>query len=304
MKVFLRKTSMFAALILFMYAIVIYLNYSFVASTKFSFDKDKKILVLGDSNIKYAVNDSIFDISANFSGEADSYFYSFLKLNKILEDKANSFKTVFLSFSPHNIIGNNWVFNEEDMVTRFPKYYPLMSKADLMFLFEDKNDIFLSSLGRVFREFPSMAISKIKDPFIVNYGGFKFVNSYNLDLELDKLSKEEPIPIMPSNSEISKQETTYLLKIVELCKSNNLNLILINPPKRKELLVHKKYFVTEFEHYYNDKLSNIAYLDFSNISMPDDYYSDLVHLNYKGAAYFSNLLKSQDLKELTDIYIK
>lgn len=281
---------------------VLLLNYYLVKSTTFSFEKNREILILGDSNIKYAINDSIFSNSANFAGEADSYFYSFIKLNKILEDKAHGFKTVFLSFSPHNIIDNGWIFNEEDMITRFPKYYPLMGKDDLKFLFKDKNDVFLSSLARVFRELPNTVQSKFKGPFISNYGGFKFVDNNSLSSELEKLSNGEPIPIVPSIYKISKQEILYLNKIMALCKRNNLKLILVNPPKRKELLVHKKYFVAEFNQFYDNELNDVTYLDFSNLILPDEYYSDLVHLNYKGADYFSNLLKNQELMQLIQAY--
>lgn len=302
MKVFIQKRIVFISLIFLMCFTVILSNYYLVESTTFSFKKGKKVLVLGDSNIKYAINDSIFNNSVNFSGEADSYFYSYIKLNRILEEKSNDFNTVFLSFSPHNIIGNDWVFNEEDMITRFPKYYPLMSTEDLKFLFKDKHDVFLSSIARIHREFPNTIMVKIEGSFMPFYGGFKFVDSNNLILELDKLSKNKSIPILPNNNKISPEEILYLNKIIALCKNNNLKIILINPPKRKELLKHEKYFVAEFNQFYDKELKNISFLDFSNVVLPDEYYSDLVHLNYKGADYFSKLLKNQDLTELMQTY--
>jgi len=304
MKVFIQKVLVFSLLIILMSSAVIFLNNSLVRSTKFSFAKSKEILVLGDSNIKYAINDSIFNNAVNFSGEADSYFYSYLKLHKVLEDKAHNLKTVFISFSPHNIIDNGWLFNKEDIVTRFPKYYPLMEINDSFFLFKDNFDVLLSSIGRVYRELPNVFQSKIHGSIKSNYGGFKFVDSNNLDLVLDKLSKDEPIPHfnLPDNFRVSSQETLYLKKIITTCRKNNLKIILVNTPKRKELLIHKRYFVTDFNQYYKDKLKNIKYLDFSNVIMPDEYYDDLVHLNYRGATYFSNLIKNQSLTELLQNY--
>lgn len=304
MKTFIKKVSFFGTLIILISSVLLLLNYYLIDSNEFSIDSNKEILILGDSNSKRAVNDSIFNKAFNFSGSADSYYYSYLKLSKVIETN-KQINTVFLSFSPHNIIDNGWLFNEDDMITRFPKYYPLMNFSDFSFLYKQRRPVLFASINRVFRNTPGTVLSKIGGSKITeNYGGYEFVTGNNLKLVLSKFNKEEDIPHfnLPNVFKISLQEMFYLRKIVTLCKDKSLKLILMNPPKRKELLTHKRYFVAEFNNFYDCELNNIPFLDFSNFVLPDECYNDLVHLNYKGAKIFSTLLNENKLDFLLKNY--
>lgn len=304
MKTFVKKVSYFIALVILISSSLLLLNYYIIDSNKFSIDSNKEILILGDSNSKYAVNDSIFNKTFNFSGPADSYYYSYLKLSKVIETNTQ-INTVLLSFSPHNIIDNGWLFNEDDMITRFPKYYPLMDFSDFSFLLKKRSLVLFASINRVFRNIPRTVLSKIDGSRIMsNYGGHEFVTGNNLKLALSKLNKGEDIPHfnLPNAFNISLQEMFYLKKIATLCKDSNLKLILMNPPKRKELIMHERYFVTEFNDFYDRELNSIPFLDFSNFVLPDECYDDLVHLNYKGAKIFSTLLGENKLDSLLKKY--
>ena len=81
---------------------------------------------------------------------------------------------------------------------------------------------------------------------------------------------------------------------MKLCNEKQVKLILINLPKRVELLRHKRYGMEEFQKAYNTEFSQLDYFDFSSMPMQDEMYADLLHLNKEGSSYFSNFLETCD----------
>lgn len=304
LRIYIKKVGMFILLVISLIILTLFVNYQLISSSDFTIENSKKILILGDSNSKCAINDSIFNKAYNFSGSADSYFYSYLKLSKVLEVN-DSITDVWLSFSPHNIIDNGWVFNEVDMVTRSYKYFPLMKYEDLLFLYRGRIDVLWNSIRRVLRKVPNNVIYFINKSIIKNYGGYEFVKGNNIELVLNKLKKGEAIPHfrLPEKFDICKPEILYLTKIINMCKVNNIKLTLINTPKRRELLDNEKYYVNMFNEFYEDKLHNVPYLDFSGVVMPDRNYDDLVHLNYKGANEFSDMLNKNSFESISQSFL-
>ncbi len=107
---------------------------------------------------------------------------------------------------------------------------------------------------------------------------------------------------LPRNIEIDKRETLYLEKIIDLCQNKKVTLILINVPKRKELLEHEMYGVYEFEKYYDENLTGNNFSRFFWIKDLRNSFNDLVHLNIKGSTTFSIILKNEGLKNLKSKY--
>ena len=136
------------------------------------------------------------------------------------------------------------------------------------------------------------------------YGKFQLLNRDILFEVQEKFKKGEKLPFfdIPDTTKISEYEIIYLDKIVNLCNRRNIKLVLVNIPKRIELLEYSRYGVKEFNVFYDTNYSNIEYLDFSELKMPDDFYGDFVHLNIKGSTYFSNLLNNKGLEYLKKKY--
>lgn len=290
MKLFFNRIFIFSlttsAVLFFLVGLVYILTYNYQFDTI-----NKKNIFLGDSNSMNAINDSLVTNSKNLSGSADSYFYSYLKLRKIINSE-NKIQRVFLSFSPHNIIDNSWLFNETDLVSRFPIYMSMLDKSDFNFLFDKKENLFKSSIYSTIKNSISIYYSILTDKIDKSYGGYEPTYSNNLKKAIISLNENESVPNfrIPQKFIIYEEEILYLNKIINLCKTNNIELNLIITPKRKELLSFKKYFYKEFLLYYEANFSNINLYNFSDFTMPDDSYDDLVHLNYKGSVLFSKHL--------------
>ena len=129
MRLFLKYSSRFLIFFFTISLLIVIGNYWLIKSTPINFSSKKNILFLGDSAPECAINDKIFKRSVNFSSPAESYYYSYLKLKKILDTK-QVIDTIFLSFSPHNIFYNNWFASQSNIQHNFCIYYPFMNIYD------------------------------------------------------------------------------------------------------------------------------------------------------------------------------
>jgi len=272
-----------------------------IKTTNVDIAVSKKILILGDSNSECAINDSIYKSSINLSASADSYFYSYLKLKKVMN--TNEIDTLLLSFSPHNIFNNGGQFNDSYIYSRFKVYYPLMDENDFRFLIKNNPFAVFKSTPPIIKVTLENSVKVILNKPI-HYGKFNLLNRNILIEVQEKLKNGKKLPFFEILEKliISKHEIEYLNKIVSFCKKEKIKLFLVNTPKRKELLEYPKYGVMEFNKFYDLNYSDIVYLDFSQLKMSNDFYGDFVHLNMKGSTYFSNLLKNEGLAKLTRKY--
>jgi ABC-type sugar transport system permease subunit len=121
MKLFLRKTVLVFLILTVLLVVVTIINWAYITNSNyFILNKNINVLVLGDSHAKYALDDKILKNTCNLSTDADSYFYSYLKL-KELNKKNIQIDTLLLSFSQHNIsksIETMWLFNSEHLKNR------------------------------------------------------------------------------------------------------------------------------------------------------------------------------------------
>ena len=292
-QVFLKHISRFLIFICTVFLFIVIGNYWLIKSTPINFSAKKNILVLGDSTPGCAINDDIFTRSINFSSPAASYYYSYLKLNKIVETN-EYIDTVLLSFSPNNIFDNNWFASQNHIKHNFCRYYPIMSRSDFRFLLDSQPKSIVYALKPIFLQFLKNIFRSVTGDNVLQLGGFTGLELDRLMDALHSLESAEEIKNyrLPKDFQTTSIEIIYLNKIAQLCSEKQVRLILINLPKRVELLSHTRYGVVEFEKVYNTDFSQFEYFDFSNLSMEDEMYADLLHLNKKGSSYFSNFLEN------------
>ena len=219
-----------------MFISVIIINFFLVKSEQIIIPENKNILILGDSNSQCAINDSIFNSTINISSSSDSYFYSYLKLNKILSSN-QKIDTVILSFSPHNIFDNGWLFNKSHIYSRLPIYYPLMGWDDIKYLYKGNVKAFYSSISLVIKQSGKNFVKKVLRRRFAFEGGFLSLERDILKEVQEKLINGEKLPFfkIPQSFKIAENEILYLNKIITSCNKNKLKLYLVNLPKRKEL---------------------------------------------------------------------
>ncbi|MGB0981440.1 MAG: hypothetical protein ACPGUH_04995 [Winogradskyella sp.] len=286
MKLFIKKIATFLVLMVLTF-VLSFIVISIVGSEKIVNTTNVNI-VLGDSNTECAINDGVLDNTINISSSGDSYFYQYLKLKKIVSDNTK-IDTLYLSFSPHNVYGNDWLFGKKNKVeTTFTHYFALMTIDEkLMFIKNKPKAVVFSVFKSPLRSAKLAANYALNKNY--NYGGFSNINRNKLDVAIKKINETFQYKTMAIN------EVKYLKIIVSFCKANNIPLVFINTPKRNEILAFNNYRVTDFYSFYRTHFSEIPFLDYSGFLLSDDQYGDLTHLNSSGAKYFSKYLNTNGI---------
>ncbi len=286
MKLFIRKLGgmvglLFAALFFVSALSWVLVQYSGV----FTLDPQINVLVLGDSHTKYAIDDQLIPGLVNLSKDADSYFYTFLKLRKILDDNPHV-DTVLLSFATQNMdesIDTMWFLDKDHLGDRLKFYYPLLSLRDIGFLIQHAPiELITNSFTQVLT--PLYFISK----GLSIYGGYAPLDHNRLREELQKKTgQSEPRLDWPE----SQIEIKYLNHIYQYCRQRKIELILIHTP------IHSaaRHDMEKLYQVYHRYFADIPFLDFNNMKLTDDCYGDLYHLTPKGAEIFSLLIANERL---------
>jgi hypothetical protein len=170
-----------------------------------------------------------------------------------------------------------------------------MGWEDFMLLTNRKPKAVLSSTKAIFKQTGRDIAKKMLHKDILHeYGRFLKLDRMILKDVQMMLQNGDTLPYfqIPNTFKIAQTEKQYLSKIISLCKKHNTKLYLVGTPKRFEILNYPKYGVGKFETFYKSNYSDVEFLDFSKMTMPDNYYGDFVHLNFRGSAYFSEFLQN------------
>ena len=287
MKKFIKKGIVFLLLTLI---VLISLGISSVLITHHTFDysicEDKNILIVGNSHTECGIDDRIFKRSTNLSKSATSFFYHYVKIKRFSIENPH-IDTIIVSLNYDDL----WQ-EKEGRFFGNERIKQKMNQNLFMFEIEDYFDLLKAN-----------PVSVLLQSLVI-YSEF-----YNLQLEgrsligeyknLERYKLEEAKQIFWKKKEegdsgiMAQSELKYLIKIYKYCESNDLKLILINTPLHP--LLEKKLKKHEIEHIDLKKLKmpNAIYLNHTNFQLPDSAFSDLSHLNHKGATIYSHYLKQQ-----------
>lgn len=142
------------------------------------------------------------------------------------------------------------------------------------------------------------------------YYGYRHLERSNLNSggqwSIEWWRREHPVNVDSLTFEQSLQEKKMLVssikEIIDFCKENQITLVIFNPPT---------YHITDYldpHNYYKylSTLTNVFVADYTELSMPDDYYGDVHHLNHLGATFFSNYIKENglDIESTQEFYCR
>ena len=283
MKIFVRKLFYFLSLSAMITLIVVFIMYkSFNHREAFKLDKRITNVIMGHSHSQCALDDSLITNFKNFSESGESYFYTYIKLKKVLQYNPQ-IKNVFIEYSNNQIdkIMDEWTWGDNYLLSKFPEYSTFMNLPDLSILFLHNPRSFSEALSISFKQdvFNFIKPRKEREP---NLGGYLYLKRFKTDSLINALKNGKSIT--PTFA-ISRVNIRYLKKIVSVCSLARVHIYFIRSPlnsfypELRNEVAYKEILKNQF--------SNIDYLDFKDFPLSNDEFGDLEHLNYKGARVFS-----------------
>jgi hypothetical protein len=253
----------------------------------YTIDSNTHILILGDSHPECALNDSIIERSKNLAQSADTYFYIYYKLKKIIEANP-TIDTVILGF-PGNLFipeRDNWIYGEEYLGNKYPKYCHLIAIEDQVFLFFKNPRAFIIAFKDAMKTDYGFLFSTIQKVYNeLNWGGYLYLVRDDIPKILNEQDKDITRPFYSKS--ISKLNYKNLNKIIDFCANHNKTIILLNVPIHK---MSPRDQTLDLANFVKSDFGSVTFWDYSDYKLEDEEFGDLTHLNYKGAEKFSSII--------------
>lgn len=286
MRVFLYKTIQFLILFIILFSIIIVIVNS-LGKKLITFDipESIEIIAIGDSHIECGLDDNTFTNIINFGKGGTSHFYMIDMLEKILSK--NNIETIIISYSFDDIIDekDSWFYEDKYINRNLPVYLPFLKLKHLNQIIKIN---FIETLSTLPKSIVSITKGILKRSIIYNsdYGGFNSSNTSNIETHLKQLSKEPIFSYFPSEYNIY-----FIKEMYDLVQTYNLKCILLNTPIHPKLYAHyETQIIEEYYKYAQLELSKALLIDCAQFELPENQFSDLEHLNAKGAKTFTEYL--------------
>lgn len=296
MRLFTIKLSVFLLsfiTILFLFILIIDFKVEKLQNSGNKNFNDIETLILGDSHIKYALNDFGLKKTINLAQESESYYHTYFKLKTLLR-KTSKINKVYLGLGYHSfsLDYENYIKGEKSHMI-YPKYFFSLSQKEKIINLLNTSPKFLISN---FKKIIKLGLLQIlNDNFLFQLGGFG--NSFN-DTKVNLIDVQNRInqQFIIANG-VSSIQKSYLNKIVNLCASRNLELIFINTPNS---IYYNEKIPLEFRNNVENYIKHldIRYIDYSKWELPHEaFLPDGDHLSKLGAQVFTQeFIKTENLK--------
>lgn len=281
-KIFIFIISFVVLILLQFIAFKLIVNYN----TDYKLENDTTILILGDSHIEAALNDSIIDNSVNFSSGGSPVFFNYVKLKKIVESN-EQISTIILGYSPINLTGKGF-YEVPKMKSMLINYYYLIDYSDYLDIAKYNFKGLVSGITGVFRSVGDINFRTKINVKNVGIGGFRKLPTNTTEL-LEKDIKDKKLRTGKSDF----VSTKYFFKIIEFCQANGIRLVILNTPIHESLIRKSTQRRMEYNSFMNNLNADFTFWDYEDLHFEDTYFFDENHLNYKGAEIFSKIINDR-----------
>jgi len=294
MKLFIRNLILFAITSLIIFTgLVIAERMILNRQGRFRLSERDKYVILGHSHPQMDYDDKLIDSSLNLASSGEAYFYTYIKLNKILESNQDK-KILFIEYTNNNIkpAMNNWIWDDIHILDKYKLYsaYTRYNETKLLYSKNPKTTI-LCNIKSVINN--AYYIFNLKNITVEEkMGGYYHLVRDKTDSLLQALITNPPDSTLDTN--FSYANVAYLKKIIDVCREKGIALYLIRSPLHPIYDAYRN--EVKFREFLNNDLQGVEFLDFKNCSFTNEEFGDLEHLNYRGAKkyslFFNRLLKS------------
>lgn len=290
MKKYIKKISIYITLIISIIIIVLSLTYVINKNRFSNLITNEKVIIMGDSHPKCAIDPDLIKNSINLSEHSESYLFTYYKLKNYL--KYNSeVETLILGFGFHNIFHENEKINSKNNSLN-SSYFLLLDFYGIRKYCHNNPIIILKKLTQilVFQTKEQIQFANQNHQILKNinpWGGYYNSSKNNINDSIVKIAIQRHY----NDTSISTTQIEQLIRIINLCKVNNIKLHLVNTP------LHESYVRKIPEHYIksyytvcNDLKLNNYLIDTHKDEFNDNEFGDGDHLNSRGAIKYTYLI--------------
>jgi hypothetical protein len=280
MNTFIRKMFFFISLlfgIFFCFIFITIISFKRVEAMSFKISGDT--IIVGHSMPACAIDDSKLTGCFNWSDSGEGHYISYYKIRHLLQ-KNKHIKYVVCSFSPW---GDGDIVNlEKDYCFGLGPVLPFLCLSDL----SDLPYFRPLAWEKALREYWTIQLRHLFVPIPLKCWGH-YQRQEKCEVDRDAKSKERAL-INKKNFRPSR----YIRSIQILCESHGAKMILLQTP-----VYDKKKWFPDVSWIIDQWYPDIEYWDYSEMEFPKDYFSDINHLNIKGAQIFTKMFETR-LNEL------
>lgn len=273
MRHFIKTILVFSVVLAALIAVTFVIRVQITRNIDWEFPRSTHVIFAGASHISKGMDQSAYPGSHNLGMGSERYLFTYLKLKQVLAANAQ-IDTVYLEFAPTDMQQNTDAkyYTTNEMSFFLPLYFPYFTTEEWLLY----ANIDVVNAGTILLQ----KIAKDVPADIASFGRFK-PSDQEFDSNTDKYNVTD---WLEKGHEVNYR---YLDKIIELCNMEEVALILLYMPvfKPEEFFDHA-YFYNAYDSLY----SEVKFLDYSKLDIPENYRSDEHHLNKTGAKYFTERL--------------
>ena len=277
-------------LIFILISFTLYLNTKTNIETKLTSFSKHSVLLMGDSQIQRLHGDAISSGAKNLASSGEHYYFTYQKLQTLVQNKNHSIDTLMLGVSIHNFAP---VYNRLFSLDFSEGEKSLKKHLYFIRMFDDSG--FLTTFDKILKP-AILGIYAAPD-----FGGFYESTNSNPKEAIINKAFNMHFSIKQNEAKFSDSQRKYLYEIERLCTDNNIVLILVSTPyhSRYKEKIDQKYF--DFFSKSIKKLKHRRHLNFIEDHIAPRFMSDANHLNKLGAKKYSSIIGKKLKSKKLDI---
>jgi len=261
-------------------------------ANSFKLHRNKKNIVIGDSFIKYAIDDTFLRNTQNMGLDSEGYIYSYFKI-KLLNQNDLRTDTVFLGVNYHSFSEymNDHILHPQ-VVSRYFHLLDLRTQMNVLSEMKDPFDFLLQNLKE---EVENLIFNMHKRKW--QGGHISIMSTSPIDMEIIDSKIQESYYRDQNIKGFSELQILYFEKIVNYCKANDIKLIILKTPIHR---LYEEKVPLIFKNEYTRITSGRSFqvIKFKGLDINEkDFLQDGHHLSSFGAMkvtkHLRNLLKSK-----------
>ena len=251
----------------------------------FSIPSHKNTLILGSSYVAYAIDDQIVDQAYNMAKKRESYFYTYLKAQKLLAAN-QQIDTVVISYHLADLLPKHNL-TDAFYLDKHAHYFFMMDTEAFGYLLSEAPINTLNTIPTVIWQNIKALLKKNRPINERGFGKYRKLEKWHLKNAIEFQQKKRPYKKQQFSPDLQK----YLLKTYQLCQQQNIVLKLLMTPTHKEGLDEFKLYEKDFKTYASTHMPKAQVINHTQFPISDEGFADLTHLTTKGSIQYSNYLK-------------